>query len=142
MSDTNLSKNDLEAICFGLGISTEGTKADLIQKIRGFSYECAEKQKKTSYEDTMSICSEYPTEENEVHKLDPKLETLREMVQKSREKTKILLSRIDTQVEEGQSSQHQMMEDTYEMPRKSNKHRYQNNDDNEGPGALEHKMLL
>ncbi|CAG8719613.1 24179_t:CDS:2, partial [Racocetra persica] len=106
-------------ICCGLGISTEGTKATLIQKIRWFSYERAEKQKKMSYEDTVSICSEYPTEENE-----------------------ILPSRIDTQVEEGQSSQHQMMEDTYEIPRKSNKHRYQNDDDNEGPGALEHKMLL
>ncbi|CAG8799973.1 18066_t:CDS:1, partial [Racocetra fulgida] len=89
-------------ICRGLGISTEGTKADLIQKIRGFSYERAEKQKKTSYEDTVSICSEYPTEENEVHELDPQIKTLREMVQKSREKTKILPSRIDTQDEEGQ----------------------------------------
>ncbi|CAG8538724.1 16243_t:CDS:1, partial [Racocetra persica] len=95
-----------------------------------------------SYEDTVLICLEYPTEENEVHELDPKIEMLRKMVQKSREKTKILASRIDTQVEEGQSSQHQMMEDTYEMPRKSNKRRYQNDDDNEGPGALEHKMLL
>ncbi|CAG8852083.1 3382_t:CDS:1, partial [Racocetra persica] len=108
----------------------------------GFSFECSEKQKKTSYEDTVSICLEYPTEENEVHELDPKIETLREIVQKSREKTKILSSRIDTQDEEGQSSQYQMMEDMYEMPRKSNKCRYQNNDDNEGPGALEHKMLL
>ncbi|CAG8786892.1 32981_t:CDS:2, partial [Racocetra persica] len=119
ISDTNFLKNDLKAICYGLGISTEGTKADLIQKIR-----------------------EYPTEENEIHELDPKIETLREIVQKSREKTKILPSRIDTQDEEGQSSQHQMMEDTYEKPRKSNKRRYQNDDDNEGPGALEHKMLL
>ncbi|CAG8692806.1 29064_t:CDS:2, partial [Racocetra persica] len=75
ISDTNLSKNDLEAICCSLGISTEGTKADQYKK----------------------------EGENEIHELDPKIETLREMVQKSREKTKILSSRIDTQVEEGQS---------------------------------------
>ncbi|CAG8852165.1 33347_t:CDS:1, partial [Racocetra persica] len=94
------------------------------------------------YKDTMLICSEYPTEENEIHELDPKIEMLREMVQKSREKTKILPSRIDIQDEEEQSFQHQMIEDTYKMPRKSNKCRYQNDDDNESPGALEYKMLL
>ncbi|CAG8513192.1 22299_t:CDS:2 [Gigaspora rosea] len=38
-SDTNLSKSDLEEVCRGLDIPTEGTKADLIQKIRDFSNE-------------------------------------------------------------------------------------------------------
>ncbi|CAG8531268.1 12182_t:CDS:2, partial [Cetraspora pellucida] len=66
-------------------------------------YEGAKKQGKMSYEDTMSICLEHPTEENEVHKLDPQIKTLREMVQKSREKTKILPSRTDIQDAEGQN---------------------------------------
>ncbi|CAG8770490.1 9501_t:CDS:2, partial [Cetraspora pellucida] len=61
-----------------------------------------------SYENNVSICSEHPTEENEVHELDSRIRTLREMVQKSREKTKVLSSKIDTQDEEGQNFQYQM----------------------------------
>ncbi|CAG8786296.1 14186_t:CDS:1, partial [Racocetra fulgida] len=123
-------------ICRGLSISiegTKGTKAELIQRIRDYSNmgnhtrsEMTEKSKRETYDvdkEDDSLCSEYPNEVNEVHEIhegDPQIQSLRELVQKSRGKTKILRSRITpSQDEEGQSSQHQLMEDTYETLGKS-----------------------
>ncbi|CAG8731091.1 17369_t:CDS:1, partial [Racocetra fulgida] len=61
---------------------------------------------------------------HEIHEGDPQIQSLRELVQKSRGKTKILQSRITpSQDKEGQSSQHQLMEDKYETLGKSRKHR-------------------
>ncbi|CAG8735881.1 33232_t:CDS:1, partial [Racocetra persica] len=36
MSDSNLSKNDLADICRSLGISSEGNKTDLVQRIKEY----------------------------------------------------------------------------------------------------------
>ncbi|CAG8789188.1 34078_t:CDS:2, partial [Racocetra persica] len=44
MTDSNISKNDLSDICRSLGISTEGNKADLVQRLK--KYQTNEPRKK------------------------------------------------------------------------------------------------
>ncbi|CAG8566105.1 18233_t:CDS:2 [Dentiscutata erythropus] len=98
ISDTNLSKNDLEEICHSLGVSIEETKTDLIQRFRNFSNEEnqtrfreAGKAKVLTFDkenDNKLVDLEYPNEGNEVLKVDPQMQTLRELAQRSREKQK------------------------------------------------------
>ncbi|CAG8499073.1 1086_t:CDS:2 [Dentiscutata heterogama] len=79
MLDTNLMKSDLEEICCGLGISTEGTKADLIQRIRDFSSErnCtipekSDNEKRINYDENDELTgSEYLDEEDILELLFP-----------------------------------------------------------------------
>ncbi|CAG8821580.1 23876_t:CDS:1, partial [Racocetra persica] len=104
------------------------------------------KSKRDTYlvdEEDGSVGSEYPNEVNEVHENNSQMQTLRELVQKSRGKTKIPRSRFATpQDEEGQSSQHHLVEDTYEMLRNVRNCRLQEEDENEGTQTLGQKMLL
>ncbi|CAG8501407.1 7969_t:CDS:1, partial [Dentiscutata erythropus] len=37
MSESNLSKGDLEELCHAVGVSTEGVKADLVQRLKQLS---------------------------------------------------------------------------------------------------------
>lgn len=152
MSETTLSKSDLEEICRGLRISTEGTKTDLIQRIRGFmnegsqgKSEQAEKAREITVDDDDEDeigDLEYPNIENEVIELDPQLQTLREIVQKSKGKTKATSSKTTAQKMEGQDLNDQGSGDKHKNPKKSKKRHFQDEGDNEGSETLEHKMLL
>ncbi|CAG8802822.1 7331_t:CDS:2, partial [Racocetra persica] len=114
MSDTNLSKNDLEEICRGFRISTEGTKAELVQRIRDYS----SAENRTRPEQTVKS------------KRDTYL--VGEEDGSSRGKTKIPRSRFATpQDEEGQSSQHHLVKNTYETLKNVRKCRLHEEDENE-----------
>ncbi|CAG8513685.1 26233_t:CDS:2, partial [Gigaspora rosea] len=91
-------KKDLEEVCRGLGIPTEGTKADLIQKIRDFSNEGnrdiseqSENVNKVSNENDDELTGEYLNEEKDILEYDLQTQTLRELAQKSKGKAKIPL---------------------------------------------------
>ncbi|CAG8638788.1 16320_t:CDS:2, partial [Racocetra persica] len=93
MSDSNLSKNDLADICRSLGISSEGNKTDLVQRIKEYpQYEgCRENGEmlgnlETTREnvvDIESVASGYHLEASD--RFDKNLQTLRELARKSTE---------------------------------------------------------
>ncbi|RIB05866.1 hypothetical protein C2G38_2218518 [Gigaspora rosea] len=127
VSDTNLSKNDLEEICRGLGIPTEGTKADLIQKIRDYSNEGnrirpeqSENEKMLNDDENDDLMeTDYLNDEEDILEYDPQAQTLRELAQKSRGKMKIPQPNITAQSTEEQGSQ--TLGETSEIPKKPRK---------------------
>ncbi|CAG8527441.1 1047_t:CDS:1 [Racocetra persica] len=84
MTDSNISKNDLSGICHSLGLSTEGNKTDLVQRLKDFqdyvSHEKNANNRHVDIDDELVI-SDYPNETTEV--LNPETQALRELFRKS-----------------------------------------------------------
>ncbi|CAG8824301.1 24869_t:CDS:1, partial [Racocetra persica] len=84
MTDSNISKNDLSDICHSLGVSTEGNKADLVQRLKDFQgygfYEKNANELCVNIDDE-SVISDYPNETTET--LNPETQALRELLRKS-----------------------------------------------------------
>ncbi|CAG8527107.1 7471_t:CDS:2 [Racocetra persica] len=91
MTDSNISKNDFSDICHSLGMSTEGNKADLVQRLKEFqAYGHYEKSvdemrpinnKLQEDADVESVISDYHTENIEVQ--NPETQRLRELLRKA-----------------------------------------------------------
>ncbi|CAG8638517.1 7552_t:CDS:2, partial [Racocetra fulgida] len=63
MAESNFSKAVLEDICCGLGLATEGVKADLVQRIKEYTLDDVRKQQTESNEnmdDEMNIDEQLP----------------------------------------------------------------------------------
>ncbi|CAG8534622.1 12368_t:CDS:2 [Dentiscutata erythropus] len=121
MSDTNLLKSELEEICRGLGIPTEGTKADLIQKIKDFLSEGNR---------------EIPEKSDNAKRLNYD----KELAQRSREKAKVPQSKTTTPNIEEQGPN--IMEKTCKTSKNLRKRHFQKNCKGESSETLERKMML
>ncbi|CAG8617380.1 28372_t:CDS:1, partial [Racocetra persica] len=88
ISDLNISKNDLSDICRSLGISTEGNKADLVQRLKEYQTNGSHENNVDGMKftndkaDDESGISDYHTETTEI--LSPETQMLRELLQKNK----------------------------------------------------------
>ncbi|CAG8668635.1 22014_t:CDS:2, partial [Dentiscutata erythropus] len=149
ISDSNLSKSDLEEVCRGLGIPTKETKADLIQRIRDFSNkgnyditEQLENMKRVCEENDDELTCEYFDKEEDILEYDPQTQTLKELVQKSKGKSKISPPKPTSPNIKDQDPK--ITGETSESPRKSKKSKkrqFQDSCEHEGSETLEQKML-
>lgn len=138
MSDSNLSKNDLADICRSLGISTEGNKTELVQRIKEYPrYEDYRENGEvlgnldTTRQDVVdldSVASGYHSEASNIS--DKDLQTLRELARKSTERAKVTSLKTGSHDEELQG-------EPKIQPNKPAKRKLHESED-----SLEEKLLL
>ncbi|CAG8635578.1 15970_t:CDS:1 [Acaulospora morrowiae] len=91
MADANISKNDLENVCQALGISTEGVKSDLVQRLRkhlkgknrAFSHESEESYRSEGGNSNTQLLDD-GLETTEMQNLSSQAKTLKELAYQSR----------------------------------------------------------
>ncbi|CAG8561546.1 12397_t:CDS:2 [Racocetra fulgida] len=101
MAESNLSKAVLEDICRGLGLATEGVKADLVQRIKEYTLYDVRKQQTESNEnmdDEMNIDEQLPdslSEGSGTSALNFQAHSLCELVQNMHHKGKAVVVETD-----------------------------------------------
>ncbi|CAG8600686.1 19524_t:CDS:1, partial [Cetraspora pellucida] len=139
MSESNLSKAVLDDICRGLGLPTDGVKADLVQRIKDYTLDDVRKQQVGSNEtiaEEMNLEEQLPdslSEGSGTSGLNFQARSLQQLVQNTRQKGKAVLVETDeprNSVSREQETRNFCNIDTEQVPRQSpNKRRLFEGDD-------------
>ncbi|CAG8556824.1 8317_t:CDS:2, partial [Dentiscutata erythropus] len=100
MSESNLSKSDLEELCRAFGVSTNGVKADLVQSLKQFSTEASKNLDNVEGTGETGVGT-FDIDESENHMygddldIDPEARLLKKLAYRSKGKSKHLTSNND-----------------------------------------------
>ncbi|RIB06360.1 hypothetical protein C2G38_2046848 [Gigaspora rosea] len=126
MTDSNISKNDLSDICHSLGMSTEGNKADLVQRLKEFqAYGHQEKSAdgmrltNNKLQEDADVESETSDSHNEnIEVQNPETQRLRELLRKINHSSNDILPSSLPQ-DTGETSDHPLQASKTSKKRKS-----------------------
>ncbi|CAG8778874.1 424_t:CDS:2 [Dentiscutata erythropus] len=101
MLESNLSKEDLEELCRAFSISTEGVKADLVQRLKHFSAAVSKNPDNIEETGEMNVgIFDFDESEDHVHRddfnIDLEARSLKELAYKSKGKSKVCKSEQTT----------------------------------------------